>query len=390
MYKILTLNKIDPQGLSRFPNATYEVFSEISDPDAIVLRSFGMHEMALSPELKAVARAGAGVNNIPIDKCTEKGIVVFNTPGANANGVKELLIAGMLMASRDVIGGVNWAQTLIGQGDQVGALVEKGKANFGGTEIMGKTLAVIGLGAIGVLAANALQKLGMQVVGYDPYLSAEQASKIDSGIVIENSFDKAIAEADFITLHVPLVADTKNLINKEKIELMKPFVKIMNFSRGGLVNNSDLAEALESGKVGKYVTDFPDEATLKMKNTINIPHLGASTEESETNCAIMAVDQIRDYLENGNILNSVNFPTITLERSENSTRITIAGKNMTEILKPATTILESEGYSVKGMMSKSRGNIQYGIIDIDKKEITDSVKQKIGAIDGIFLYRNLI
>lgn len=389
MYKILTLNKIDSRGLSRFPTEKYQVSSETPDPDAVVLRSFNMLEMELPSELKAIARAGAGVNNIPIDRCTEKGIVVFNTPGANANGVKELVIAGMMLASRDVIGGVNWAQTLIGQGDQVGALVEKGKANFGGTEILGKTLAVIGLGAIGMLVANASQKLGMKVIGYDPYLSSEQAAKLDTGIAVETSLEKTIAEADFITLHLPLVADTKNLINKEKIELMKPCVKIMNFSRGGLVNDSDLADALANGKVSKYVTDFPDEATLKMKNAICIPHLGASTEESETNCAIMAVDQICNYLENGNIVNSVNFPAVTLERSENSARIAVAGKNMPEILKPVTTMLESEGFSVKGMISKSRGDIQYAIIDVDKKEITDNMKQKISDIDGIFLFRNL-
>ncbi|MCL1822000.1 MAG: 3-phosphoglycerate dehydrogenase family protein [Prolixibacteraceae bacterium] len=385
MYNILTLNKIDPQGLNRFPCENYRISSEVSNPDAVVLRSYSMHDMELPSGLKAIARAGAGVNNIPIDKCTELGIVVFNTPGANANGVKELVIAGMLLASRDVIGGVNWAQTLIGQGDQVGALVEKGKSNFGGTEIMGKTLAVIGLGAIGMLVANASQKLGMKIIGYDPYLSHEQASKLDAGIVVETSLDKVVAAADFITLHVPLVPETKNLINKEKIARMQPHVKILNFSRSGLVNDSDLAEALQNGKVAKYVTDFPDEATLKIKNAICIPHLGASTEESETNCAIMAVDQIRDYLENGNIINSVNFPTITLERDANNLRIVVAGKNMADVLKPATNILKAEGIQVKAMISKSRNNISYGIIDVDKKEITDALKQKIAATDGIFM-----
>lgn len=388
MYRILTLNKIDPQGLSHFPKESYAVGDNISDPDAIVLRSFNMHNMELPASLKAVARAGAGVNNIPIDLCTEKGIVVFNTPGANANGVKELVIAGLLMSSRDIAGGIEWAKTLIGQGDQVPALIEKGKSNFGGYEIQGKTLLVIGLGAIGVLVANAAQQLGMDVIGFDPYLGVSQALKLSNKIQVARSLETAMANADFISLNIPLTPETKNYICRDKMKQMKKGVKILNFSRGGLVNDLDLVEALESGHVARYVTDFPDENVLKMKNTICIPHLGASTEESETNCAIMAVDQLREYFENGNIINSVNFPQVDLERS-GGMRVVVANRNVPHMVSQITNILGNERANILNMVNKNKNNVAYNIIDIDQKELGEEVKNKLLAVDGVFMVRFL-
>jgi D-3-phosphoglycerate dehydrogenase / 2-oxoglutarate reductase len=388
MYKVLTLNKIDPQGLSHFPESNYQVGSNITDSDAIVLRSFNMHEMELPVSLKAIARAGAGVNNIPIDKCTEKGIVVFNTPGANANGVKELIIAGLLLSSRDIVGGIEWAKTLIGQGDQVPALVEKGKSNYGGYEIQGKTLAVIGLGAIGVLVANTAQQMGMEVVGFDPYLSVTQALKLSNKIQVARSVESVLSNADFISLNIPQTAETKNYICKDKLKLMKDGVKILNFSRGGLVNNADLANAIETGKVARYVTDFPDEDVLKMKNTICIPHLGASTEESETNCAIMAVDQLREYFENGNIINSVNFPQVELERS-GGVRVVVANRNVPYMVSQITSILGSEGANILNMVNKNRNDVAYNIIDIDLVGMKEDVQAKLLAIEGVFMVRFL-
>lgn len=388
MYKVLTLNKIDTQGLSQFPTDKYMIFSDYTDPDAIVLRSFNMHNMELPVSLKAVARAGAGVNNIPIDKCTENGIVVFNTPGANANGVKELIIAGLLLASRDIIGGIAWAKTLIGQGDQVPALVEKGKANYGGYEIQGKTLAVIGLGAIGVLVANTAQLLGMDVIGYDPYLSVTHALKLSNKIQVARTVESALAGADFVSLNIPQTSETKNYICKDKMKLMKDGVKILNFSRGGLVNDKDLADALESGKVARYVTDFPDEDVLQMKNAICIPHLGASTEESETNCAVMAVDQLREYFENGNIINSVNFPQVDMERS-GGLRVIVANRNVPNMVSQIASILGNEGANIMNMVNKNRNDVAYNIIDIDKPTLGAGVKARLLGIEGVFMVRFL-
>lgn len=386
MFKIQTLNKIDAEGLSLFPLSKYEIASELPNPDAIVLRSFEMHGMELPASLKAVARAGAGVNNIPIDKCTEKGIVVFNTPGANANGVKELVIAGMLLASRDIAGGVEWAKTLVGQGDQVSALVEKGKNNFAGCEIQGKTLAVIGLGAIGVLVANAATALGMKVVGYDPYMSVKQALKLSREVNWVEGIQPLLSQADFVTINIPQTAETKGYLNKEKFKMMKKGVKILNFARGGLVNNTDLAEAIAEGKVERYITDFPDETTLKMDKVINIPHLGASTVESETNCAIMAVNQVKEYLEYGNIINSVNFPEAQME-THNEARILVANQNVPNMVSQISAVLAAEGINIDQMLNKKRDNIAYNIIDVDKKVIDESIREKLLAIDGIFMVR---
>ncbi|HSM46188.1 MAG TPA: phosphoglycerate dehydrogenase [Draconibacterium sp.] len=386
MFKIQTLNKIDTEGLTLFPLSSYEIASEIPNPDAIVLRSYDMHTMDLPASLKAVARAGAGVNNIPIDKCTEKGIVVFNTPGANANGVKELVIAGLLMASRDIIESVVWAKTLIGQGDQVPALIEKGKNNFAGQEIQGKTLAVIGLGAIGVLVANAATALGMKVIGYDPYMSVKQALKLSREVTWVEGIQPLLSQADYITINIPQTPETKGYLNKEKFNMMKPGVRILNFARGGLVNNTDLKQAIADGKVSRYVTDFPDENTLKMEKVISIPHLGASTVESETNCAIMAVNQTKEFLECGNILNSVNFPEAHMEM-HNEARILVANQNVPNMVSQISAVLAADGINIDQMLNKKRENIAYNIIDVDKKVIDESIREKLLAIEGIFMVR---
>lgn len=386
MFKIQTLNKIDTEGLSLFPLSKYEIASELPNPDAVVLRSFEMHGMELPASLKAVARAGAGVNNIPIDKCTEKGIVVFNTPGANANGVKELVLAGLLLASRDIVGGVEWAKTLAVHGDQVSAHVEKGKNNFAGCEIQGKTLAVIGLGAIGVLVANAATALGMKVVGYDPYMSVKQALKLSREVNWVEGIQPLLSQADYVTINIPQTPETKGYLNKEKFKMMKKGVKILNFARGGLVNNADLAEAIAEGKVARYVTDFPDETTLKMDKVINIPHLGASTVESETNCAIMAVNQVKEYLECGNIINSVNFPEAQMEM-HNEARILVANQNIPNMVSQISAVLAADGINIDQMLNKKRDNIAYNIIDVDKKVIDESIREKLLAIEGIFMVR---
>ena len=386
MFKIQTLNKIDTEGLNLFPLSSYEIASELPNPDAIVLRSFEMHSMELPLSLKAVARAGAGVNNIPIDKCTENGIVVFNTPGANANGVKELVIAGMLLASRDISGGIEWAKTLVGQGDQVPALIEKGKNNFAGQEIQGKTLAVIGLGAIGVLIANAATALGMKVIGYDPYMSVKQALKLSREVIWVEGIQPLLSQADYVTINIPQTAETKGYLNKEKFKMMKPGVRIMNFARGGLVNNNDLKDAIAEGKVACYVTDFPDETTLKMDKVISIPHLGASTVESETNCAIMAVNQTKEFLEHGNIINSVNFPDAEMEM-HNEARILVANRNIPNMVSQISAVLGAEGLNIDNMLNKKRGEMAYNIIDVDKPVIDESIREKLLAIDGIFMVR---
>jgi D-3-phosphoglycerate dehydrogenase len=388
MYKIQTLNKIDHEGLQVFPLSKYEIASEIPNPDAIVLRSFSMHDMELPASLKAIARAGAGVNNIPVDKCTDKGIVVFNTPGANANAVKELVIAGLLISSRDIVGGIQWAKTLIGEGDKVPALVEKGKANFGGNEIKGKTLAIIGLGAIGVLVANAAQALGMKVIGYDPYISVDHAWKLDQSIARAEGIDSLLAQADFITLQVPLMDATRGFINTEKLNMMKDGVKILNFARGELVVNEDMISAILSGKVAKYITDFPDESLLTVPDIIAIPHLGASTNESEVNCAIMAAEQTREYLENGNIRNSVNFPAAEMERNK-SARIIVANRNVPNMVGQISTLLAQEGVNIANMLNRNKKDIAYNIIDTDQKEISDELLERLKAIEGVFMARIL-
>ncbi len=387
MYKIQTLNKIDPEGLKIFPLDKYEIASEFASPDAIIVRSQAMHDMELPSSLLAIARAGAGVNNIPVDKCTEKGIVVYNTPGANAHAVKEIVLAGMFLASRDISGAIEWAKTLKGKGAEVGPMVEKGKSNFGGTEIRHKTLAVIGLGAIGVIVANAAQALGMEVIGYDPYISVNQAWKLSRNVKKADGLESMLAAADFISLHIPQLPETKGFINADKLKMMKNGVKIMNFARGGLVNNADMIAAIESGKVGKYVTDFPEDELIGIKNIIAIPHLGASTEESETNCAIMAVNQIIDYLENGNIVNSVNFPAAEMERN-GGTRIVVANKNVPKMVSQISSLLAHEGLNISNMLNKNKAEIAYNIIDVDGN-VPSEIKEKLSAIEGVIMVRIL-
>lgn len=365
----------------------YEMASEFSAPDAILVRSAKMHDMDFSSSLKAIGRAGAGVNNIPLDKCTEKGIVVFNTPGANANAVKELVIASMLLSSRNLVEGINWGKTLVGKGSEVPKLVEKGKSNFVGPELQGKTLGVIGLGAIGMLVANAAEALGMRVIGFDPYISIDSAWALSKNVEKAISLDSLLSEADFLSLHIPLLDTTKGFINKSKFEVMKDGVRILNFARGGLVNVKDLFASFDSGKVAAFVTDFPDEELLKNDKVVGIPHLGASTPESESNCAVMAVDQVKDFLENGNIKNSVNFPNIGMARN-GGYRLIIANKNIPKMVGNITAVLADEDINIADMMNKHRNEIAYNIIDIDG-EISDEQVQKIRDIEGVIMVRLL-
>lgn len=385
MLKIQTLNKISPIGLELFPRDEYEVASEIPNPDAIILRSFKMHDMELPESLKAVGRAGAGVNNIPIEKCTDKGIVVFNTPGANANSVKELVLMSMFVSSRKIYEGINWAKGLAGKGAEVPKLVEKGKSQFSGPEIKGKKLGVIGLGAIGVMVANDAEALGMEVSGFDPFISVESAWGLSRSVKKSVSLDNLISESDYITIHVPLNDKTKGLLNKDKFMLMKKNVRLLNFSRGGLVNNEDLKEALDDGTVAVYVTDFPDEDLLEKPNVIPVPHLGASTPEAEDNCAVMAVNQVRDYLEYGNIRNSVNFPECNMAPSANN-RILVANRNVPAMVGQITTILADSGINITDMLNRSRGDLAHNIIDCENG-VPEEVLDKIRGIQGVIMTR---
>jgi len=386
MYRIDLLNKISEKGLSLFTEK-YEYRADVPDPDGILVRSKEMKDMTLPPSVKAIARAGAGVNNIPIDQCSEKGIVVFNTPGANANGVKELVLMGMLLACRNVVEGIAWAKSLVGEGDKVPDLIEKGKSKFGGTEIMGKTLGVIGLGAIGTMVANTAESLGMEVMGFDPFLSIEAAWKLSRTIKKAPNLDRLLAESDFISLHVPQNKDTKGFINSDKFAIMKKGVVILNFARGGLVDTPSLKQAIANGIVSCYVTDFPDEEIIKTDKVIPIPHLGASTEESEENCAIMATMQMMDFLENGHIKNSVNFPECFLDRSFKQ-RITISNKNTPGMIEKITGLLADNRLNIADMINKSKGNLAYNIIDLEGDIDGDLIK-KIQSIEGILAVRVL-
>ncbi len=384
MYNILTLNKIAACGLEHLDDSKYAITDDAAaNADGIILRSFAMHDMNLPSNLKAVARAGAGTNNIPIDKCTEQGIVVFNTPGANANAVKELVIAGLLLSSRKITDGIAWANTLTG--DDVAKQVEKGKSSFAGQELQGKTLGVIGLGAIGVLVANTARHLGMNVIGFDPYLSVDAAWRLSSHITKAKSMDQIFAQADYITVHVPLTPDTRDLINKDTFAMMKDNVRILNFSRGELVNNDDIKEALASGKVASYVVDFPSAETVNQPGIIAIPHLGASTVESEDNCAVMAAQELADFLENGNILNSVNFPNCELHGGSKG-RITVIHKNIPNMIAQFTTAFSESGVNISDMINKSKKDNAYTIINSDSV-ITNELVDKINSIEGVLKVR---
>lgn len=379
--KVQLLNKIAAIGLDKLDKDLYEIGDAVENPDAIMVRSAVMHEMTFGDNLKAIARAGAGVNNIPIDRCSEEGIVVFNTPGANANGVKELAVCALLLASRDVVGGIKWAETLKG-GDDVAKAVEKGKSQFAGCEIAGKTLGVIGLGAIGGMVADIATALGMDVVGCDPYISIDAAWRLNNRVSHGKSYDDIYKDSDYITLHVPATADTKKMINAESIAKMKDGVKIINLSRADLVNADDLKAALESGKVSAYITDFPTDEILGVKGVVAIPHLGASTEESEDNCAVMAAKELDDYLRYGIIKNSVNFPNLDMAISS-ETRICVLHANVPTILSQITALVSAEGINIENMANKSKGNNAYTVLDISG-DLKDASVAKLEAIPDVF------
>lgn len=385
MFNILTLNKIAQCGLVQLPKSKYTITDDAGkDVDGIILRSFVMHDMQLPESLKAVARAGAGTNNIPIDKCSEKGIVVFNTPGANANAVKELVIAALLMSSRKINQGIAWANTLTG--DDIAKQVEKGKSNFAGNEIKGKTLGVIGLGAIGILVANAAQHLGMNVIGYDPYLSVDAAWRISHNIKKASDIKQIYEEADYITIHVPYMPATKDMLNKDAFEQMKDGVRILNFARGELVNNADIKAAIASGKVSCYVVDFPNGETINQPGIISVPHLGASTVESEDNCAVMAAQEIDDFLANGNITNSVNFPNCSLPMGEKS-RIAIAHKNVPSMITAFTNVFAEFGINISDMINTSKKENAYTLMNIDSDNISEDIVNKISSIKDVLSVR---
>ena len=382
--KVNCLNPIAACGLDMLGD-NYEITENTNEAEAILVRSAGMHDMDLPESLLAVARAGAGVNNIPLDACAEKGIVVFNTPGANANGVKELVIASLLLAARDITGGIKWCQDNKDD-ENIAKSGEKAKKAFAGTEIKGKKLGIIGLGAIGVLVANAANRLGMDLYGCDPYLSVEHALNMSRDVTMVKTNEELYEMCDYLTVHVPLLDSTKGMFNKEAFDKMKDGVVLLNFSRDTLVNEDDIKVALESGKVAKYVVDFPNPTTVKLPNTTVTPHLGASTQESEDNCAKMAVSEIRDFMENGNIKNSVNYPNCDAGVCQTAGRITIAHKNVPNMLSQFTTLFSKDGVNIENMVNKSRGNFAYTILDICS-DSTDEVVKELEALDGVIRVR---
>lgn len=384
MYNIKTYNKISKIGLNEFDSAKYSIADDIENPVGAIVRSASLHEEKFDSSLLAIARAGAGTNNIPCDRCAEEGIVVFNTPGANANAVKELVLAGLFLGSRKVAAAIDWTKTLKGKGEEVGKLVEKGKSSFVGPEIAGKSLGVIGLGAIGVLVANAAENLGMKVYGYDPYLSIKSAWNLSSATVYCKEVEEIFKNCDYITLHIPATPETKNFINKETIANMRDGVRILNFARGNLVNTTDLIAALESGKVASYVCDFPSDDIIGVEGVTAIPHLGASTPESEDNCAFMAASQLVEYIENGNIVNSVNLPNTTMPRS-GVARVCVIHKNVPGIISAITTVLADHGVNVSNMLNNSKGDFAYSLLDTDHE--VDGIAELIENIDGIIKVR---
>ena len=378
------LNPIAACGLDLFGDA-YEIVDEVGNADAVLVRSAAMHDMELSDRLIAVARAGAGVNNIPIEKCADQGIVVFNTPGANANGVKEIVVSAMILASRDIVGGIEWVKENKEDPD-IAKAAEKAKKAFAGTEIAGKKMGIIGLGAIGVLVANAANRLGMEVYGCDPYLSVDNALNMSRDITLVKTYEEIYSECDFITVHVPLLDSTKGMFDKEAFDKMKDGVIFLNFSRDTLVNEADMRAALESGNVKKYVVDFPNPTTASLPNTIVTPHLGASTQESEDNCAKMAVKQLREFIENGNIVNSVNYPNCDAGVCTTEGRIAVAHKNVHSMLSKFTSVFANEGINIENMVNKSRGDYAYTLFDICSKA-TDDIVKELQQINGVIKVR---
>jgi D-3-phosphoglycerate dehydrogenase len=387
MYKIRTYNAISSKGLSRFPTDSYQVSSESTDADGILLRSQKLHTEVMPESVVAIARAGAGTNNIPVADYTEKGIVVFNTPGANANAVKELIVAALLMGSRDIYGGMNYVQGLteITDSGEMGKLLEKEKKNFAGGEIQGKTLGVVGLGAIGSMIGNLALELGMNVVGYDPAISVEAAWQLSSSVERMENLEALLACSDFITLHVPAIAATKHLINSKTLSGMKSTAKILNFAREEIVSSADMVAALDAGVIAGYITDFPAPELLGRDDVLLMPHIGASTEEAEENCAVMAANQLMDFLENGNILNSVNYPKIKMSRN-GGTRITFTNKNVPKVLGSVLSVLADGEINIVDMVNKSRDEIAYNIIDIEG-DLNDSLKDQIAAVEGVIHVR---
>ena len=384
MMKILKLNAISPVADEAFKG--YDYSDKAENPEGIILRSFQMHDYPLGDALLAVARAGAGVNNIPIDKCTEKGVVVFNTPGANANAVKELVLCELFLGGRKIVDGANWAQTLKGQ-EGISKLVEKGKGKFVGQEVLGKTLGVVGLGAIGAMVANAALALGMEVIGYDPFLSVKNAWMIDRRVGFTTDLNALMKASDFITVHVPLTPDTKGMFRKETIDTCRDGVVIINNSRGELVVSADIAEAVARGKVSRYITDFPHETLLGKENILCVPHLGASTPEAEDNCALMAAKQLTDYLENGNITNSVNYPAVSMPRSS-AARVCIHHKNVKEILSKILAIISAQGINVAHMQDQSKGEYAYLILELD--DVPDEAcLSSLKKVEGVIRVRKI-
>ena len=388
MYRIKTLNKISSAGLARLDQTRFQVGNDVENEDGILVRSAAMHDYEFPQALRAIARAGAGTNNIPIDRCSENGIVVFNTPGANANAVKELVVAAMLVASRDIMGGAKWVQEQANtEGVDVAAAVEKGKSAFVGPELYKKTLGVIGLGAIGALVCNAALELGMDVYGYDPFLSVDAALRLDRHVHVVKDVNELYKVADYVTIHVPYNNDPKDFINAEAISKMKGQVRVLNLARGGLVNDDDMIEALNSGRVAKYVTDFPDNKITTAKNVIALPHLGASSPESEENCAAMAAQELRDYLVNGNITNSVNMPSVSQEWS-GIARVCIIHKNVPAMLTKIMTTLSDDNINVENMTNKSKKDYAYTMVDVNTR-INDQVADELRAIEGVIRVRVL-
>ena len=385
MYSIKTMNHIAQAGLDVLPAGGFRVGAEVSDPDGILVRSASLHEMELNSNLRAIARAGAGTNNIPLDKCAQAGVVVFNTPGANANAVKELALAALLMASRNLVGGAAWVREQAAAGVDLSTAVEKGKSVFAGPEIMGKTLGVVGLGAIGVLVANAAYKLGMEVYGYDPYLSVETALRLDRHVHCVKDENELWEKADYITLHLPYSESTKDTINAGVLARTKPGVRVINLARGGLVNEAAMVEALHAGKVARYVTDFPSAGILAAPNVVALPHLGASTPESELNCAVMAAQSLKEYLENGNIVHSVNYPDVFMDRGD-CARVCALHRNIPNMLLKLTTVLSEGGFNIEHMTNKARGEYAYTLIDVSGT-VSEENLAALKAVEGVFRIR---
>ncbi|MDR2739240.1 MAG: phosphoglycerate dehydrogenase [Treponema sp.] len=385
MFRIRTMNKISPLGLELFPRDRYEVASEIPNPDAILVRSADLHHMEIPETVIAIARAGAGYNNIPVSQCSDRGVVVFNTPGGNANAVKELAIASLLLSSRKILGGINWSASIANNADEVPDLVEKGKSQFQGPEIKGKTLGVVGLGAVGVMVANDAISLDMEVIGYDPFISVDAAWNLSRAVKRADTLEGLLARADYVSLHIPLSDTTKGMLNAEKFRLMKKGSRVINLARGGLVNEGDIIAALETEKLSAYVTDFPTAELLACKKVVCIPHLGASTPEAEDNCAVMAVQQLMDFLESGTIRNSVNYPRCKLDQKE-SYRLLVINRNIPNMVGQITTILAKMAINITDLINHHRDEYAYNIIDTEQK-IPEETLAHLRMVDGIIRVR---